>query len=78
MFMSLFCANYEFDLKKVIALSTLRQLGLIIRSLFLGSVNLSFYHLLTHLFILLVEGKPTVFQHTYLLKPFKYLRHNIN
>lgn len=47
-FISSFCANYEFDLKKVIALSTLSQLGLIISSLFLGLVNLSFYHLLTH------------------------------
>nr|UFK32201.1 NADH dehydrogenase subunit 5 [Agnesiella roxana] len=48
MFMSSFCANYEFDLKKVIALSTLSQLGLMMSSLFLGLVNLSFYHLLTH------------------------------
>nr|WRY72455.1 NADH dehydrogenase subunit 5 [Warodia biguttata] len=48
MLMSSFCANYEFDLKKVIALSTLSQLGLMMSSLFLGMVNLSFYHLLTH------------------------------
>nr|YP_010582968.1 NADH dehydrogenase subunit 5 [Vatana ogromna]UGN61414.1 NADH dehydrogenase subunit 5 [Vatana ogromna] len=48
MFMSSFCANYEFDLKSVIALSTLSQLGLMMSSLFLGLVNLSFYHLLTH------------------------------
>lgn len=41
-------ANYEFDLKKIIALSTLRQLGLIIRILSLGDLTLSFYHLLTH------------------------------
>jgi NADH-ubiquinone oxidoreductase chain 5 len=29
-------ANFEFDLKKIIALSTLRQLGLIIRILSMG------------------------------------------
>nr|UBT70831.1 NADH dehydrogenase subunit 5 [Eupteryx gracilirama] len=48
MLMSSFCANYEFDLKKIIALSTLSQLGLMMSSLFLGLVNLTFYHLLTH------------------------------
>lgn len=47
-FMSSFCANYEFDLKKIIALSTLSQLGLIITSLFMGFKDLSFFHLLTH------------------------------
>lgn len=41
-------ANFEFDLKKIIALSTLRQLGLIIRILALGGYILSFFHLLTH------------------------------
>jgi NADH-ubiquinone oxidoreductase chain 5 len=41
-------ANYEFDLKKIIALSTLRQLGLIIRILSLGFPILAFFHLLTH------------------------------
>lgn len=41
-------ANYEFDLKKIIALSTLRQLGLIIRILRIGIPNLAFFHLLTH------------------------------
>jgi NADH-ubiquinone oxidoreductase chain 5 len=41
-------ANYEFDLKKIIALSTLSQLGLIIRTLALGFPILSFFHLLTH------------------------------
>nr|YP_010349792.1 NADH dehydrogenase subunit 5 [Cassianeura bimaculata]UOH96534.1 NADH dehydrogenase subunit 5 [Cassianeura bimaculata] len=48
MFMSSFCANYEFDLKKIIALSTLSQLGLMMSSLFLGLVDLSFFHLLSH------------------------------
>lgn len=41
-------ANFEFDLKKIIALSTLRQLGLIIRILSLGFFKLAFFHLLTH------------------------------
>lgn len=41
-------ANFEFDLKKIIALSTLRQLGLIIRTLALGMPKLAFFHLLTH------------------------------
>ena len=41
-------ANFEFDLKKIIALSTLRQLGLIIRILSMGFPILAFFHLLTH------------------------------
>lgn len=41
-------ARFEFDLKKIIALSTLSQLGLIIRILILGREVLAFFHLLTH------------------------------
>ena len=41
-------ANFEFDLKKIIALSTLSQLGLIISILALGNADLAFFHLLTH------------------------------
>ncbi|XP_049861250.1 NADH-ubiquinone oxidoreductase chain 5-like [Schistocerca gregaria] len=41
-------ANFEFDLKKIIALSTLRQLGLIIRILAIGYPKLAFFHLLAH------------------------------
>lgn len=41
-------ANFEFDLKKIIALSTLSQLGLIIRILSMGYYKLAFFHLLTH------------------------------
>lgn len=48
MFMAGIAANYEFDLKKIIALSTLRQLGLIIRILRIGLPDLAFFHLLTH------------------------------
>lgn len=48
MFMAGAGANFEFDLKKIIALSTLSQLGLIIRILALGDYYLAFFHLLTH------------------------------
>ena len=41
-------ANFEYDLKKIIALSTLRQLGVIIRILCLGYPELAFFHLLAH------------------------------
>lgn len=41
-------ANVEFDLKKIIALSTLSQLGLIIIILSIGFKIIAFYHLLTH------------------------------
>lgn len=48
MFISGLMANFENDLKKIIALSTLRQLGLIIIILRLRFKFLAFYHLLTH------------------------------
>lgn len=41
-------ANFEFDLKKIIALSTLRQLGIIITILIFGYPILSFFHLIIH------------------------------
>ena len=47
-FMAGVAANFEIDLKKIIALSTLSQLGLIIRILALGFFKLAFFHLLTH------------------------------
>ena len=40
--------NFEFDLKRIIALSTLRQLGLIITNISIGLSSLAFFHLLTH------------------------------
>lgn len=41
-------ANLEVDLKKIVALSTLRQLGLIIIILSFGLRTVAFYHLLVH------------------------------
>nr|WRQ18141.1 NADH dehydrogenase subunit 5 [Anaceratagallia venosa] len=46
--LSSFCANYEYDLKKIVALSTLSQLGLMMTSLYLGLFDLGYFHLLTH------------------------------
>nr|YP_010954495.1 NADH dehydrogenase subunit 5 [Exothotettix guangxiensis]WMV02051.1 NADH dehydrogenase subunit 5 [Exothotettix guangxiensis] len=48
MLMSGIVANYEFDLKKIIALSTLSQLGLMVGILGFGYPLMSFFHLLTH------------------------------
>nr|YP_010175183.1 NADH dehydrogenase subunit 5 [Olidiana ritcheri]QSJ61388.1 NADH dehydrogenase subunit 5 [Olidiana ritcheri] len=46
--MSSFCGLFEFDLKKVVAYSTLSQLGLMMFSLFMGLVEFSYFHLLSH------------------------------
>nr|AMP43710.1 NADH dehydrogenase subunit 5 [Dialysis sp. KW-2016] len=48
MFMAGLGANYEFDLKKIIALSTLSQLGLMMSILSMGHWKLAFFHLLMH------------------------------
>lgn len=41
-------ANFEFDLKKIIALSTLRQLGIIMTIIMVGYPIISFFHLIIH------------------------------
>nr|YP_009692287.1 NADH dehydrogenase subunit 5 [Anthonomus rubi]QEH58492.1 NADH dehydrogenase subunit 5 [Anthonomus rubi] len=48
MFMAGMGANFEFDLKKIIALSTLSQLGMMIIILCMGNVKLAVFHLLVH------------------------------
>nr|ALO64596.1 NADH dehydrogenase subunit 5 [Lasioglossum minutissimum] len=50
MFMAGLMANYEFNLKKIIALSTLSQLGFMMSILGMGLVELGFFHLLIHAF----------------------------
>nr|AWV84362.1 NADH dehydrogenase subunit 5 [Derotettix mendosensis] len=41
-------ANYEYDLKKIIALSTLSQLGFMMTILMMGFPMLSFFHMIIH------------------------------
>lgn len=41
-------AFFELDIKKIVALSTLRQLGVIMFSLRLGYCSLAFFHLIRH------------------------------
>nr|WSP02128.1 NADH dehydrogenase subunit 5 [Gesonula punctifrons] len=48
MFMSGLGANFEYDFKKIIALSTLSQLGLMMSILSMGYPKLAFFHLLAH------------------------------
>nr|YP_010946486.1 NADH dehydrogenase subunit 5 [Cyrtonotula maculosa]WGO57204.1 NADH dehydrogenase subunit 5 [Cyrtonotula maculosa] len=48
MFMAGLGANFEYDLSKIIALSTLSQLGLMMSILSVGFAGLAFFHLLTH------------------------------
>nr|YP_010454147.1 NADH dehydrogenase subunit 5 [Euprymna pardalota]QXJ42163.1 NADH dehydrogenase subunit 5 [Euprymna pardalota] len=46
--MSGICALYEYDMKKIIALSTLSQLGVMMMSLSLGMPMMALFHLYTH------------------------------
>nr|UEK25945.1 NADH dehydrogenase subunit 5 [Rhithropanopeus harrisii] len=48
MFMAGLGANFEYDLKKIIALSTLSQLGVMLSILALGFPKLALFHLLSH------------------------------
>nr|YP_010586419.1 NADH dehydrogenase subunit 5 [Nyctiophylax orbicularis]UZZ44207.1 NADH dehydrogenase subunit 5 [Nyctiophylax orbicularis] len=48
MFMAGISANFEFNLKKIIALSTLSQLGMMMSILSLGMNLMGFFHLLSH------------------------------
>nr|YP_010311860.1 NADH dehydrogenase subunit 5 [Planusocoris schaeferi]UNA71168.1 NADH dehydrogenase subunit 5 [Planusocoris schaeferi] len=50
MFMSGLGANFEYDLKSIIALSTLSQLGFMMSILFIGYSTVAYFHLLTHAF----------------------------
>lgn len=42
------CGLYEYDLKKIIAFSTLSQLGFIIATISVGLSDLAFFHLIVH------------------------------
>lgn len=48
MFIAGISANFEMDMKKIIALSTLRQLGLIITAIGLGLPKIAYFHILSH------------------------------
>nr|UPX88727.1 NADH dehydrogenase subunit 5 [Andrena flavipes] len=48
MMMSGLIANFEYDLKKIIALSTLSQLGFMMSIMFFGLSDLAFFHLIIH------------------------------
>nr|YP_001552159.1 NADH dehydrogenase subunit 5 [Nothopuga sp. 1 LP-2008]ABS71897.1 NADH dehydrogenase subunit 5 [Nothopuga sp. 1 LP-2008] len=41
-------ANFEYDLKKIVALSTLSQLGMMMMSLSIGGWKMAYFHMLSH------------------------------
>ena len=49
--MARIAALNEKDIKKIVALSTLRQLGLIVLRLGSGWIFISFFHLIIHAFL---------------------------
>jgi NADH-ubiquinone oxidoreductase chain 5 len=48
MFIAGLGANFEYDLKRIIPLSSLSQLGLTVGSVSVGLVGMAFFYLLTH------------------------------
>jgi NADH-ubiquinone oxidoreductase chain 5 len=68
LFISGLGANYEIDLKKIIALSTLSQLGIIIFILSLGQYEIAFFHLVSH----------AIFKSLLFLCAGYYIHNNIN
>lgn len=48
MLLSAISAVFEPDVKKVVALSTLRQLGVIILAISVGAISICFFHLVRH------------------------------
>jgi NADH-ubiquinone oxidoreductase chain 5 len=48
MFIAGLVATFEYDLKKIIALSTLSQLGVMIFAISLGLTEIAFFHLVIH------------------------------
>jgi NADH-ubiquinone oxidoreductase chain 5 len=48
MFIAGLGANFEYDLKRIITISTLRQLRLMIITISIGLSSLAFFHLLIH------------------------------
>ena len=50
-------ANFEFDLRRIVCLCTLRQLGLTIITISIGLSRLAFFHLLAHALLIIVPSR---------------------